>query len=266
MNLNREEKQALKELQENDTFVIKPADKGGAIVIWDKTDYRNEAQRQLNNISHYTKTRRDLTVSHTLEINQYLREMFTKNIITSQEFEFLRIKNPRTPIFYLLPKIHKTNTPGRPIISAVNSPTEKISQYVDYYLKPLATSTKSYIKDTTDFLSKLSTINQISEETFLVTIDVVSLYTNIPHSDGLKATSEALLKRQQKHPPTFFLLKLILFILKKNNFTFDNQHYLQTQGTSMGTRMAPNYSIITMAKLEEDFLNTQTLLPTVWWR
>ena len=28
--------------------VIKPADKGSAVVVWDRTDYLKEAERQLN--------------------------------------------------------------------------------------------------------------------------------------------------------------------------------------------------------------------------
>ena len=44
------------------------------------------------------------------------------------------------------------NNPGRPIVSSNNHPTERISQFVDYYLKPLVCTVPSYVKDTTDFL------------------------------------------------------------------------------------------------------------------
>ena len=33
----------------------------------------------------------------------------------------------------LLPKIHKANSPGRPVISSINSQTSGISKFVDYY-------------------------------------------------------------------------------------------------------------------------------------
>jgi hypothetical protein len=36
--------------------------------------------------------------------------------------------------FYLLPKIHKENNSGRPIISANGHPTEKISEFIDFHL------------------------------------------------------------------------------------------------------------------------------------
>ena len=44
---------ALKELKQNADIVIKPADKGSAIVIMDRDDYVLEAERQLNVSKHY---------------------------------------------------------------------------------------------------------------------------------------------------------------------------------------------------------------------
>ena len=52
----------------------------------------------------------------------------------------------------MLPKIHKTNNPGSPVVSSVNSHTEKISTYVDDYLRPLAERLPSYIRDITEFI------------------------------------------------------------------------------------------------------------------
>ena len=50
---------------------------------------------------------------------------------------------------------------------------------------------KSYIKDTTDFLNKLEKINRVPEGAVLVIMDVTSLYTNIPHNEGINATTLA---------------------------------------------------------------------------
>ena len=46
--------------------------------------------------------------------------------------------------FYLLPKIHKKNCPGRPVISGCNTPSEKISAFVDSQLKPLVSQIPSF--------------------------------------------------------------------------------------------------------------------------
>ena len=60
---------------------------------------------------------------------------------------------PRIPIFYTLIKIQKPKLVGRPIISGCDCPTERISSFVDTLLQPIAQKQKSFIKNTTDFIS-----------------------------------------------------------------------------------------------------------------
>ena len=68
---------------------------------------------------------------------------------------------PKTPKFYTLPKIHKPNNPGRPVISSINCHTAKISQFVDYHLQDAVTKLPSYIKDTTDFINKIKDVQTL---------------------------------------------------------------------------------------------------------
>ena len=60
-NLTKKERQAVKSLSQNPNIIIKPADKGGAIVIQDKQKYIEECLRQLNNTEHYKKLYYNLT-------------------------------------------------------------------------------------------------------------------------------------------------------------------------------------------------------------
>ena len=50
---------------------------------------------------------------------------------------------------YLLPKIYKSlvNVPCRSLISNCGTPTEKVPEILDYHLKSVMQSGKSYIKD-----------------------------------------------------------------------------------------------------------------------
>ena len=106
--------------------------------------------------------------------------------------------HPKLPTFYLLPKIHIFNTPGRPIVSACSCPTEHISEYLDAVLQPLVQSLPTYIKDSTHALNLIEDINQTPnfEPKYLFTMDVTSLYTCIPHSDGLKALKHFVVARR----------------------------------------------------------------------
>ena len=67
------------------------------------------------------------------------------------------------------------NPPGRPIVSGIGTLTEYVSAFVDRELQPLLANIPSYIKDTTDFLSKLSGFDNIPDNTILVTL-VSQLY------------------------------------------------------------------------------------------
>ena len=100
----------------------------------------------------------------------------------------------------------------------------------------------------------------------MVTLDVSSLYTNIPHQEGIEARREALNSRTTKQPPTEDLTELTNQILTKNNFEFGDQHLLQIRGTAMGTWMAPSYANIFMGKLEQELLAQTRIKPTIWWR
>jgi hypothetical protein len=53
--------------------------------------------------------------------------MPTRGHIDDKTMEYLTPEDPKPGRFYLLPKIHKENNPGRPIVSANGHPTEKIS-------------------------------------------------------------------------------------------------------------------------------------------
>ena len=98
----------------------------------------------------------------------------------------------------------------------------------------------------------------------MATVDVFSLYTNIPHTHGLSALDH-LLDQRPPHtlPPTQFLVKLSQFILTHNNFSFNSHHYLQVKSMAMGTLMAPSYANLFMGHLEQDFLNSELYKPSL---
>ena len=106
----------------------------------------------------------------------------------------------------------------------------------------------------------------IPENTTLVTMDVTSLCTNIPHDDGIAACRKIWEQRTDQEPPTECIVEMLTLVLKNNNFTFDGNHYLQINGTAMGTRMAPSYANIFMGDLEERLLLSSLQQPLSMFR
>ena len=268
-NLTTEEKSALKDLTNNNLITIKPADKGGAVVIQNTTDYITECNRQLQDTHFYKPIDKDPTTKNNSLIISTLTEGVKNKDIDPELATLLVEKKPTTARFYTVPKIHKSNNPGRPIISGNGCPSEKISIFVDRFLQPLATTLDSYVKDDMDFLHHIDRINReniINSDTLLVTMDVSALYTNIPHHDGTDACRHFLDTRPDQTTSTDFICKLIMLILTLNNFSFNGQNYLQIMGTAMGTCMAPNYANLFMGYLEARFLDSCTFRPLIWLR
>ena len=100
----------------------------------------------------------------------------------------------------------------------------------------------------------------------LVTLDVSSLYTNIPHNEGIDACRRFLDTRTDKHIPTETLCDLLRIILTMNNFTFNQHHYLQIHGTAMGTKMAPSFANLFLGIFEINALSNAPFHPHTWCR
>ena len=74
----------------------------------------------------------------------------------------------------------------------VDEQLEKISEYVDYHVQPVVKEMSSYVQDTTDFLRKINQINFVPDNSYLVSLEVKSLYTNIPNAEGIKSVKTSL--------------------------------------------------------------------------
>ena len=73
--------------------------------------------------------------------------MHARGHIDDKTIEYLTPEDPKPGRFYLLPKIHKQNNPGGPIVSANGHPTEKISEFIDFHLRPFVDSWFRFIDD-----------------------------------------------------------------------------------------------------------------------
>lgn len=108
---------------------------------------------------------------------------------------------------------------------------------------------------------------EVPRDAFLVTMDVPALYTNIPHADGIESLVWTYNSyREDDLPHGSVLTALAGFVLKLNGFEFDKNFFIQTSGTAMGTKMAPNYGNIFMGNLESNFLSSYPLQPMFYKR
>ena len=98
--------------------------------------------------------------------------------------------------------------------------------------------TESYIRDTTDFVLHIESLNDKEinlTDVFLVTMDVVSLYPNISHQEGISACEKALEQRKVKSIPSSYITKLISFILTSISTEINQLQKLQNRAARIVT-------------------------------
>ena len=220
------------------------------MVILDIKDYIDEANRQLNDTNNYEQLDFDPTELLTEKIKSEINNLKSENLLALRTANSLLEEKIKTPEFHLLPKIHKANNPGRPVISSVNCHTSRISEFVDYYLQPDVKKLKSYVKDTTDFMKKIEAIDHVSDDSYLFSLDVRSLYTNIPHKEGIEAVKQKL----KKSKPSISIKVILTFLKLTLTLVFNGINYLQKKGCAMGTKCAPSYANIFMGWFERKFI------------
>ena len=254
-NRTKGERDSLYNLKNDKTIVIKSADKGSVVVIWDREDYIKEAKNQLGDTNICEEVPNDTKPLMNIILNTS-EKICKRGHVFTDTLNYFLIKDAKLARVFLLRKIYKRlyNVPGRPVISNCGYYTENISTVLDFDLQPIAKKVKSYIKGTNDFLEKLRSLTNLPGNSFLCTMDVVGLYPNIPHDEGLPALRERFNDRDQKDVPTDTLVELAELVLRNSIFNFNQKTLKQKRGTTMGTKFASPYSILLMAQLEEIIL------------
>ena len=98
--------------------------------------------------------------------------------------------------------------------------TEKISQFIDKWLQPYVQSLPSYVNDTTEFINLIEQ-TKLPSNCKLASIDVSSLYTNIPHDEGVQCVLRFLTNSPDKYKypeqPNPEILGEFMNLVQKNN-------------------------------------------------
>ena len=121
-------------------------------------------------------------------------------------------------------------------------------------MQPHVKELPSYVKDTTDFLNKVDQLEKVPENSTLVSLDVKSLYTNIPNNEGISAVKKHLDRKKLTNALSIVITTFLTLILTLNNFVFNCINYLQTNGCAMGTKCAPSYANLFMGMFEEEYI------------
>ena len=231
-------------------------------MILSREQYIIEVERQLKDAIYYRKLDKPIYLDTIKLVTNIIDSLLRGKYINKKQHRYLiGEEEPRPRRFYILPKIHKDPAtwtvpfeipPGRPIVSDCGSETYYTAEYLDYFLNPLSTKHPSYIKDTYHFVDIVKQLI-VPSNCYLFSMDVKSLYTNIPIPAGIQCVKNILEKFPDPKRPDRQLLQLLEINLTRNDFVFNEQFYLQIKGTAMGKKFAPAYANIFMAKWRRRF-------------
>ena len=251
--------------------MILPADKGKVTVVMDKLEYC-EKLRTLLDEGPYTPVQRDPGPKLRRELHKKLTPAFSEQRISRTELLRLCPTHYQTPHIYGLPKIHKPGVPLRPIVSMRDSLLSSVSRRLADIMAPFVSQCDSYVKDSEDLVLRLS------ERSFtggcFASLDVVSLFTNVPVKETLEVFRQLLCGDDSLSERTPFSVEEILdlssFVLSSCYFRHFDGLFQQNEGATMGSSLGPVAANLFMAHLEtlafQMALDCDLKVPSLWLR
>ena len=271
-NLSRAEEEALRSLVGDESIIIRPADKGSGIVIMDTKDYLQGLEQEISDSTTYQKTTEDQTAAIQKKVKKLVSALHQKGYIGPHQRSYMLPTRPQPGQLQGNPKLHKPGAPLRTIVNGRGHPTERIAEAAEEQLRLHVESQPSYVRDTTDFLRKLKDTSQPilgdgNLSPVLFCMDVRKLYPSVPRAEGIEACQLALDDRPNPQIPTQQVIEMIELVLDSNNFTLTpDNHYIQSDGTAIGSRLGKNYACTYMGQWEKQLLSNAPFKPMIYWR
>ncbi|XP_069977499.1 uncharacterized protein [Penaeus vannamei] len=138
--------------------------------------------------------------SHLLKLEDKLNRLLRpiKETINEATYNSILASGSRPGCLYGLPKVHKTGTPLRPIVSSINTFNYKLAKFLAKIIKPVTTNEYT-TANTLEFVNEIKQLN-IDDSTIMASFDVKSLFTNVPLSETTQiitdTTSDESLSRK----------------------------------------------------------------------
>ena len=189
-NLNKEETKALAELKRDKDRIILTADKGVAVVVLDTKDYIDKASDLLVQLAYKT-IERDPTNKLKAKLITILRRIKRESGLEENLYKYMYSMGCTSPKFYGIPKIHKSGTPLRPIVSSRGSVTYGIAKVLAKMLRPLVGKSPHHIQSPKDFVDRVSKVTLLPGEC-ISSYSVTALFPSVPVDPALKIIRELL--------------------------------------------------------------------------
>ena len=229
-------------------------------MIVDKADYLDKMENLLNDTRKFEKFNLkndgilNFAVNQEKRVDNILKKLVASNSISEEKSRYLKPVGTRPCVMYGLCKVHRdiidNCPPFRPTLSAINTPTYRSAKFLVPILESL-TSNKYTIKDSFAFAEEI--VEQDSEF-FMGSLDVDSLFTNIPLEENINIWTNTLSENTEKVEGLSKIKELLSLDAKESHFIFNGKLYKQVDGVAMGSSLGPTLANAFLVHLEKYWL------------
>lgn len=247
-------------LTENEELTALKSDKGGHVVIVNKSKYDLTIDEMLNSTEYKCLNKSPLI--DLIEMEKKLVYICRKNYKCKKIASEIRGYQPNTlqlSKFYGLPKVHKPGFRLRPIVAMIGAPGHALGKAFNVMLKMIFPITEHHLKDSFD-AKKFFDGASFPLNYKIISWDVVSMFSNIP--TGL--AKEIVMNKQEIFLEKFgigrrILVSILNFLLDESTvFTANGKIYKQNKGLPMGGCISPTIARLVMDRVIQHLLNTVT--------
>ena len=143
-------------------------------------DYHSKCEKLLGDSKTYKNLgTKDPTSKYKKELVSVLQDLEKEGGLNRVEYRKLYPTTESPPKFYGLPKVHKKDTPLRPIVSSIGTITYNCAKLLAEILSPLVGKTVHHVANSQDFAKRI--VNErVEEDEELRSYDVTALFTSVP--------------------------------------------------------------------------------------
>lgn len=266
-------------LLDND-LIVTGTDKNLGIAVSKRTWIIEKSLDILSNTNDYSeitfdemKNEQDIKYGKAVFLDTYAKNNLVNGKQIGTFVSHLIPDNPDLefpiPLFFGIPKIHKTPTKLRPIIPCHKAVQNPAAKYVSKVLKPVVAQEPTIINGTKELAIKLSSCKiNTSRRYWIVTGDVVAFYPNIELDKCLSIVGnlyeqylgtldfpilDRLLPEEMRYKfhLAYYLRQCLEFSSKKLLLQYNNKYYLQKRGLAMGVACSPDLANLYGAHFEQ---------------
>ena len=149
----------------------------------------------------------------------------------------------------------------------VGTPEYKLAKYLDNLIKPHIPDTYS-LRSTENFIERLKEC-PCNNKNFMVSFDVVSLFTNVPLAETIELVIERLYDNNNSNAIPFekSVFCQLMFMAKQGLFMYNDKLYKQIDGVTMGSPLGPTLADFFLGCQEEKiFEHNCNVVPKLYLR